>query len=82
MTWGEEGGADARRLLAVACRRGQIRGTDVGSIKVSRSHSVIEVAGHVAEAFAVAAGGHDPRDPRVTIRPERVSGSSQSASAT
>ncbi len=72
VSWGEEGGADARRLLAVACRRGQIRGTDVGSIKVGRSHSVIEVASHVADAFAVAAGGPDPRDPRMTILPERT----------
>jgi ATP-dependent RNA helicase DeaD len=71
ISWGQEQGADARRLLAVACRRGQIRGTDVGSIRVGRSHSVIEVASHVAEAFAVAAGGPDPRDPRVTIKRER-----------
>jgi len=72
ISWGQEQGADARRLLAVACRRGQIRGTDVGSIRVGRSHSVIEVASHVAEAFAVAAGGPDPRDPRVTIKRERT----------
>jgi ATP-dependent RNA helicase DeaD len=72
VSWGQEGGADARRLLAVACRRGQIRGTDVGSIRVGRSHSVIEVASHVAEAFAIAAGGPDPRDPRTTFKPERA----------
>jgi ATP-dependent RNA helicase DeaD len=72
VSWGEEQGADARRLLAVACRRGQIRGTDVGSIRVGRSHSVIEVASHVADAFALAAGGPDPRDPRMTIEPERA----------
>ena len=72
VSWGQEQGADARRLLAVACRRGQIRGADVGSIRVGRSHSVIEVAAHVAEAFAVAAGGPDPRDPRMTIKPERA----------
>jgi ATP-dependent RNA helicase DeaD len=76
VSWGQEQGADARRLLAVACRRGQIRGTDVGSIRVGRSHSVIEVASHVADAFAVAAGGPDPRDPRMTIRPERAAAGS------
>ena len=70
VSWGQEQGADARRLLAVACRRGQIRGTDVGSIRVGRSHSVIEVASHVADAFAVAAAGPDPRDPRMTFKPE------------
>jgi hypothetical protein len=55
----------------MACRRGQIQGADVGSIRVGPSHSVIEVASHVADAFAAAAGGPDPRDPRMTIRPER-----------
>jgi ATP-dependent RNA helicase DeaD len=76
VSWGQEQGADARRLLAVACRRGQIRGADVGSIRVGRSHSVIEVASHVADAFAVAAGGPDPRDPRMTIKPERAAAGS------
>ncbi len=71
VSWGQRQGADARRLLAMACRRGQIQGADVGSIRVGPSHSVIEVASHVADAFAAAAGGPDPRDPRMTIRPER-----------
>jgi ATP-dependent RNA helicase DeaD len=73
VSWGQRQGADARRLLAMACRRGQIRGADVGSIRVGPSHSVIEVASHVAEAFAVAAGHPDARDPSMTIRPEHVS---------
>jgi ATP-dependent RNA helicase DeaD len=73
VSWGQREGADARRLLAMACRRGQIRGADVGSIRVGPSHSVIEVASHVAEAFAVAAGHPDARDPSMTIRPEHVS---------
>ncbi|MGH7272485.1 MAG: helicase-related protein, partial [Polyangiaceae bacterium] len=71
VSWGQEKGADARRLLAVACRRGQIRGSDVGSIRVERSHSVIDIASGVAEDFARAAAAPDPRDPHVIIRPER-----------
>ena len=71
VSWGQRQGADARRLLAMACRRGQIRGTDVGSIRVGPSHSVIEVASHVADAFAAAASHPDTRDPAMTIQPER-----------
>jgi ATP-dependent RNA helicase DeaD len=71
VSWGQRQGADARRLLAMACRRGQIRGADVGSIRVGPSHSVIEVASHVADAFAAAATRPDARDPSMTIQPER-----------
>jgi ATP-dependent RNA helicase DeaD len=69
-TWGKEHGADPRRLLAMACRRGGIRAADIGSIFVARNHSIVNVSGAVAAGFARAAGEHDPRDPRVTIRPE------------
>ncbi len=71
VTWGEEQGADARRLLAMACRRGNIRGTDVGSIRVARSHSVMDVASHVADAFAKAVGSPDTREPHIVFRPDR-----------
>ncbi len=70
VSWGESQGADARRLLAVMCRRGEIRGTDVGSIRVSDSYSVVDIASHVADAFARAAGAPDPREPAVVIRRE------------
>ncbi len=68
VSWGEGQGADPRRLLAVVCRRGDIRGTDVGSIRVNESHSLVDIAGHVADSFAQAASGVDPREPRVIIR--------------
>jgi ATP-dependent RNA helicase DeaD len=71
VSWGQRQGADARRLLAMACRRGQIRGADVGSIRVGPSHSVIDVASHVADAFAAAASHPDARDPSMIIQPER-----------
>ncbi|MDP9148900.1 MAG: DbpA RNA binding domain-containing protein, partial [Myxococcota bacterium] len=71
ITWGEEQGADARRLLAMACRRGNIKGSDVGSIRVARSHSVIQVASHVADSFAKATGAPDAREPHIAIRPDR-----------
>ncbi len=70
VTWGRVHGADARRLLAVVCRRGKIRGSDVGAIVISPTFSVVEVAGEVADGFAQEAMQPDPRDPRIVIRPE------------
>jgi ATP-dependent RNA helicase DeaD len=67
VTWGGRQGADARRLLAVACRRGNIRGTDVGAIRVEAAHSLIDIASGVAEAFERDAARPDPRDPQVRI---------------
>jgi ATP-dependent RNA helicase DeaD len=70
VTWGQEHGADARRIMAIACRRGQIRGSDVGAIRVGPTASSVEVASGVAAAFAEAVRVPDPRDPRVLILPE------------
>jgi ATP-dependent RNA helicase DeaD len=70
VSWGGEQGADARRLLALVCRRGGVRGTDVGAIRVARRYSMVEIARGVADAFAEAAQEPDPRDRRVTIHRE------------
>lgn len=74
VTWGEEHGADARRLVAMLCRRGNIRGSDIGAIRVSRTSSTVEVAESVARGFEQAAREPDPRDPRVEITPLSESG--------
>jgi len=71
VTWGSVQGADARRLLAVVCRRGGIRGTDVGAIRVGPSYSTVDVACEVAREFAEKAKAPDPREPKVIIRPDR-----------
>jgi ATP-dependent RNA helicase DeaD len=71
VTWGGRQGADARRLLALACRRGNIRGTQIGAIRIEDTYSTIEIAREVAESFEREAGKHDPRDPRVRITRER-----------
>jgi ATP-dependent RNA helicase DeaD len=68
ISWGGEQGADARRLLAMVCRRGEVRGADVGNIRIARSFSTVEIAAHVAEGFARAAAQPDPRNPRVFIQ--------------
>ena len=71
VTWGADHGADARRLLAVVCRRGGIRGTDVGAIRVGSHSSTVDVASNVAAEFEQAAGAQDPREPMVRIMPNR-----------
>jgi ATP-dependent RNA helicase DeaD len=70
VSWGRKRLADPRRLLAMVCRRGQIRGSDVGAIRVDDVHSIVNVASHVAEAFARATAVPDPREPGVVIRRE------------
>lgn len=74
VTWGKQHGADARRMLAMVCRRGDIDGNQVGAIRIDRYHSVVEVARPVAEAFAEATSAIDPRNPRVRISEERGGG--------
>jgi len=70
VSWGARHGADPRRLLALVCRRGQVRGGDVGAIYVESLFSIVHVESGVADAFARAASRPDPRDPRVVIRRE------------
>ncbi|HQY64583.1 MAG TPA: DEAD/DEAH box helicase [Polyangiaceae bacterium] len=65
VTWGARHGADARRLMALSCRRGAVGGADLGAIHVGPEASVVEVNAAVADAFERAARRPDPRDPRV-----------------
>jgi ATP-dependent RNA helicase DeaD len=69
INWGARQGADARRLLALVCRRGGIRGSDVGAIDIGPIASTFEVAERVATDFALEAKKPDARDPRVRIEP-------------
>jgi ATP-dependent RNA helicase DeaD len=71
VTWGEAHGADPRRLVAMLCRRGDIRGSDIGAIEVSRFFSNVEVSARVAAGFARNTSEPDPRDPRVVVTPLR-----------
>jgi ATP-dependent RNA helicase DeaD len=68
--WGGVEGADARKLLAMVCRWGEIRGTDVGAIEIERDYSRISVKAEVASGFADATSRPDPRNPRVVIQPD------------
>jgi ATP-dependent RNA helicase DeaD len=69
VSWGHVHGADARRLLAMLCRRGNVRGADIGAIRIGERSSEVQVASNVAEDFAKAALPKDPRNPRVHVRP-------------
>jgi ATP-dependent RNA helicase DeaD len=68
VSWGQQHGADARRLVAMVCRRGEIESRSIGAIRVARTYSTVEIDSEVAEHFAALAREPDPRDPRVLIR--------------
>lgn len=74
VSWGMERGADTRRLMAMACRRGNIRGSDIGRIIVERRYAVLEIAAPVATAFGEATREPDPKEPGIYISPEREEG--------
>jgi ATP-dependent RNA helicase DeaD len=67
INWGERHGADPRRLLAMVCRRGGIRGSEVGAIRIGTTGSTFQVAASVAEAFAGSVKKPDTRDPKIRI---------------
>jgi ATP-dependent RNA helicase DeaD len=69
VTWGEAHGADPRRLVAMLCRRGQIKSQEIGAIRVAPTSSVVEVAASVAARFAAATRKPDSRDRRVVVTP-------------
>jgi ATP-dependent RNA helicase DeaD len=50
------------------CRRGRIKGSDLGAIRVSDTYSDVDVAQDVASTFAEATLRTDPRNPRVNVR--------------
>ena len=70
VTWGGDEGADARKVLAMACRWGEIRGSDVGAIEIERGYSRLSVKASVAAGFADATSKPDKRNPRVSITPD------------
>jgi ATP-dependent RNA helicase DeaD len=68
VSWGAKTGASTSRLLAMVCRRGDVRSTSIGAIRVGPHQSMVDVATSVAAAFARAAEQPDPRNPRVRIQ--------------
>jgi len=69
VSWGGQAGADARRLLALVCRRGDITKAEVGAIRVGPRSSSVEIADSVASAFERAVRRPDKgRDAHVKFR--------------
>jgi len=68
VSWGSHHGAEPGRLLAIACRRGDITSRDVGAITIGSRSSMIEVNPKIARAFSQSAARPDPRDPRIKFR--------------
>jgi ATP-dependent RNA helicase DeaD len=67
VSYGGAHGADPRRILAMICRRGDVRKDVVGAIRVERQYSLVRITEDAAPHFAESAGRRDPRDPRVRI---------------
>ncbi len=67
INWGERDGAAANRLLGHACRRGQIRGHQVGAIEIGPSESSFDVNASIAGRFEKAVRRPDARDPKLRI---------------
>jgi ATP-dependent RNA helicase DeaD len=71
MNYGSNQGATPGRLLASICRRGNVEGSDVGSIAIHPNASTFDVSGDIAEDFERNASRRDARDPKVLIRRDR-----------
>ena len=67
INWGTRDGADARRILAHVCRRGDIDSKLVGAIQLQFAASTFDVADAVAAAFARRVMRRDRRDPHLVI---------------
>jgi len=68
VSWGSMHGAEPGRLLAIACRRGDITSRDIGAITIGDRSSMIEVNPKIARDFSRSAARPDPRDPRIKFR--------------
>jgi ATP-dependent RNA helicase DeaD len=84
VNWGADRGADARRLLAIVCRRGGLGRADVGSIRIGARSSSVDVVEEMAPRFDAAVRRPDRRDPDVRFRrwqaggpPERTTSGSR-----
>jgi ATP-dependent RNA helicase DeaD len=68
VSWGTHGGADARRLLAMVCRRGDVSSDLVGAIRVAPKSSTVDIASSATPRFEQAVARPDKRNPRAQFR--------------
>ena len=69
INWGLRDGADARRILAHVCRRGDVDSRLIGNIALAPGSSTFEVAESIASSFARRVQKRDRRDPHLFIVP-------------
>ncbi len=67
INWGRQGGAAPNRILSHVCRRGEVRGQAIGSIRVGERSSTFQVDAREADRFEARAKRPDPREPKVRI---------------
>lgn len=77
LSYGKRHGATPQRVLAMVCRRGNVKKRDIGKIFVGTSSSEVSVSKAVATAFLSAMSVPDDRDRHVQIRPGGGSGPSR-----
>ena len=79
INWGERNGAATSRILGHVCRRGGIRGSQVGAIEIGHDVSTFEVQASVAAGFEKQARKPDARDPKLRIERDRDRGAGRAA---
>ncbi|MBI4816792.1 MAG: DEAD/DEAH box helicase [Deltaproteobacteria bacterium] len=62
VNWGGRDGADARRVLAMLCRRGGIEGHQVGAIRIGENDSTFEIHDQAVQRFKSAIARPDPKE--------------------
>ncbi len=67
VNWGESEGAAPNRILGHVCRRGEIRGNQVGAIEIGADRSGFDVDARVAARFENLVRRPDRRDPHLRI---------------
>jgi ATP-dependent RNA helicase DeaD len=67
INWGKQSGAAPNRVLSHVCRRGDVRGRAIGTIKVGPSSSTFDVDAKIADRFETRAQRRDPREPKLRI---------------
>ncbi len=67
INWGERGGAATNRLMGHICRRGDVRGHQIGEIEIGYEDSTFDVDSRVAGRFEKLVRKPDARDPKLRI---------------
>jgi ATP-dependent RNA helicase DeaD len=68
INWGEAEGADKGGLLNLVCRRGGVKGAQIGAIRIGPDESTVEVASAYASKFSKRASRPDTKDPTILIQ--------------